>query len=323
MEQYIAARYDEEVHATSMRAIRARNTKLQTESKRVKFFDFKGLMAPVFTAFKNNEEQSLEVQHIDRYAEWLKSNRISGVLVNGMSGEGPALGLSERMRNAEAWWEAAQKYELVMFLQVGGAPLPDVLVMADHAHDLGVHAVLCLPELFYKPTTIEQLVSYMRLVARRCAALPFFYYHLPLSTGVYLNMRDFCKLAEETIPNFYGIHFASNDLDDGEACLREGRVIILGNSRLLACGLLVGFESALMTVLNIRPDLGWAIWNAMLNNNLETARDTQMLLNNKISYYMGRSNEHGYIEAMKQWFDDEVRQGNGPGFFIGSARKFF
>lgn len=136
-------------------------------------------------------------------------------------------------------------------------------------------------------------------------------------------MRDFCKLAEETIPNFYGIHFAGTDLDDGEACLSEGRVIILGNSRLLACGLLVGFDSALMTFLNIRPDMGWTIWNAMLNNNLEVARDTQLLLNNMMSSYLGRSTEEGYVQAMKQWFNNEVMQGNGPGFYIGAARRFF
>lgn len=56
MEKYIADRYEEEMHSPIKGAIRTRNAKiLQTEGKRVKFFDFKGLMAPVFTAFKNNE----------------------------------------------------------------------------------------------------------------------------------------------------------------------------------------------------------------------------------------------------------------------------
>ncbi|XP_054742552.1 N-acetylneuraminate lyase B-like, partial [Anastrepha obliqua] len=324
VQRYVAQRYKEVTQPPEKRDHkRSTRSSLDDEARHVSFFDFKGLMAPVFTDFKNNEEQTLEIENIDRYAEWLSTNRISGILVNAFTGEGPALGLSERIRNAEAWWEASQKYNLIMFLQIGGAPLPDVLVMAEHAQKLGVHAVLCLPELFYKPTTVEQLVKYMHMVAKRCIALPFFYYHLPLQTGVLLNMSELCRKAEELIPNFYGIHFESTDLDDGEACLRDGRVIIFGNSRLLACGLMVGFESALMSFLNIRPDLGWQIWNAMLNNDLDTARDSQLLVNSLMSSYIDRSTDEGFVGAMKRWFNDEVSRGNGAGFRIGAARKFF
>lgn len=49
-----------------------------------------------------------------------------GVLVNGTSGEGMSLNVSERKKNAERWQLACQKYGLTLMVQIGGAPFVDV-----------------------------------------------------------------------------------------------------------------------------------------------------------------------------------------------------
>uniref|UniRef100_A0A1A9WKF1 N-acetylneuraminate lyase n=1 Tax=Glossina brevipalpis TaxID=37001 RepID=A0A1A9WKF1_9MUSC len=152
--------------------------------KSVTFFDFKGLMAPVFTCFNDDEQKTINVTYIDRYAKWLKSKNINGVLVNSITGEGPTLGLNERKVNAECWWRAAIENNLVMMLQIGGGPVPDVLEMGSFAEELGVHSVCCLPEIFYKPRSVDQLVAYCKAVAKTCKSRPFFYYHIPRITNV-------------------------------------------------------------------------------------------------------------------------------------------
>ncbi|KAI9583928.1 hypothetical protein GQX74_010263 [Glossina fuscipes] len=195
--------------------------------KSVTFFDFKGLMAPVFTCFNDDERKTINISYVDRYAKWLKSKNIDGVLVNGITGEGPSLGLLERKLNAECWWRAASENSLMMMLQIGGGALPDVLEMGCFAEELGIDSVCCLPEIFYKPRNIDQLIAYCKVVAKTCPSRPFFYYHIPRITNVNLNMVQFCNQAEECITNFYGLCYNSADLDMAQKCKTPQRIIIM------------------------------------------------------------------------------------------------
>lgn len=134
--------------------------------------------------FIHHSRRSLDVRPINRYAEWLKTQTVSGVLVNGVVGEGPMMRVRERKANCEYWLRAAVRHDLMILVQVGGAPLPDVLSLAAHAEEMQVSGVVSLPELFYRPRNVDQLVGYCQHVASRCHTRPFFYYHVPSMTGV-------------------------------------------------------------------------------------------------------------------------------------------
>ena len=60
-----------------------------------------GLIAAVFTPFKEDGEINPAV--VGQYAARLKQQGISGVFVNGSSGEGMMLSVEERKAMAEAW----------------------------------------------------------------------------------------------------------------------------------------------------------------------------------------------------------------------------
>ena len=47
--------------------------------------------------------------------------------MNGTSGEGTSMTVEERRLVTEAWMDAARKNNLVVMVQIGGAPLPDVI----------------------------------------------------------------------------------------------------------------------------------------------------------------------------------------------------
>lgn len=114
----------------------------------------------------------------------MKKNGVHGVLINGTSGEGTCLRLDERKRLAEEWLKASRKHGLVYMLQIGGASIYDVYDMAEHAEKIGVDCVLCLPELFFKPKIEEDLVDYIKGIAKYCPTRPFYYYHIPRMSGV-------------------------------------------------------------------------------------------------------------------------------------------
>jgi hypothetical protein len=57
-------------------------------------------------------------------------------------------------------------------------------LQAEHAESLGSDALLCLPELFNKPQTVDELVRYLKYVAQAAPKTPLLYYHIPSYTGV-------------------------------------------------------------------------------------------------------------------------------------------
>lgn len=69
-------------------------------------------------------------------------------------------------------------------VQIGGTSIADVHQLAEQAAAIKVDAILCLPELFFKPKTEEALVRYLKTIAQRCRSVPLLYYHIPAWTGV-------------------------------------------------------------------------------------------------------------------------------------------
>lgn len=94
------------------------------------------------------------------------------------------MNVGERKQVTEAWKKACDVNGIVLMVQIGGAPYPDVIEMAKHAEKLEVDGVLCLPELYFKPKSPEKLTEYLKNVAVHCPSIPFFYYHIPMFTDV-------------------------------------------------------------------------------------------------------------------------------------------
>lgn len=104
--------------------------------------------------------------------------------MNGTTGEGVCQRIDERKRNFEEWLTSCRKYDMKCMVQIGGTGTSNVYDLAEHAEETKADAVLCLPDLFFKPTCEEDLVDYLKNVAEYCPTRPFFYYHIPSFTKV-------------------------------------------------------------------------------------------------------------------------------------------
>lgn len=268
-------------------------------------FNFKGLMAPVFTGFNNDDVRSLNVDNIDEYAAFLKQRHVEGVLVNGTTGEGTVMSVAERKKVAEAWSVASKKHNLTLMVQVGGAPLCDVYELAAHAESLKVDAILCLPELYFKPRTAQDLVNYLKQVGRYCSNTPLLYYHIPMFSGVQIYMPVFCDLAESEIPNFVGIKYTSGDLAEGVDCLKQGRSIFLGADTILVGAVALGFDSAIMTSLNICPELAIEIMDHMKKSEVSQAAIVQAKLSAKVKEILAVGGGD-WVPSMKLAFNKKL-----------------
>ena len=72
--------------------------------------------------------------------------------------------------------------------------------------------------LFFKPNTVSTLVDFCAEVAGAAPDIPFFYYHIPIISGIDLPMRDYIEEAKVKIPNFAGIKYTSDNLDEMRGC---------------------------------------------------------------------------------------------------------
>ncbi|XP_063919391.1 N-acetylneuraminate lyase-like [Zophobas morio] len=242
-------------------------------------FTFRGLMAPTLTAFK--EDLSINLDVIQDYAKFLADSKIMGVLVNGTSGEGMSMNVAERKKVTEEWVKAVKKTNQHLMVQIGGAPLPDVLELAKHAESVGVHSLLCLPDLYNKPTTSTDLTRYLKTVGAAAPNTPLLYYHIPSYTNVNIHMGQFLNDVVGKIPTFHGIKFTSTALDEGIAAVKANGgkyAVFLGADQLMAGAYTLGFDSAIATTLNMFPQLGITILDAVKQSKLDKAKETQDIL---------------------------------------------
>lgn len=236
----------------------------------------RGFIPPVFTPF--NDDLTINYSLIPKYAKYLADNGAKTVLVGGTTGEHMALSVADRKRIVDTWIKEGSKVGLRISAQVGGAPAADVLELASYFEKSGVTFLLVLPELYFKPTTVEGLVSYVELVAKAAPSLPILYYHIPKNTNLAFNMPEFIRQATARIPNFRGIKFTSYDLMEGAQALRASRPdqeVFLGPDSLIAPAALLGITSNIGTAFNLFPQLEHELLAAVQNNNVARARELQ------------------------------------------------
>ncbi|KAB0804343.1 hypothetical protein PPYR_01313 [Photinus pyralis] len=246
---------------------------------------YEGLIAPVYTPFNNDPTRSLNLEILPSYAQYLIDNGITGILINGTAGEGTVMTVEERKLVAEVWAQLCSQGQLHLMVHVGGVPLPDVLELAQHAEHIGANSILCLPELFHKPATCDDLIRYLQLVSQAAPNTPLFYYHIPSYSGVNLHMGEFLNKVQGSIPTLSGIKFTSTVLDEGYAALKacnERFTVFLGSDTVMAGAYALGFESAIATTLNMLPQFGQQIVQCIKDGNIKEAQEKQNDLNSAL-----------------------------------------
>lgn len=176
----------------------------------------KGLIDAPFTPFLADGEVNYDI--IPAYCEMLVRNGLQGVFVNGSSGEGYMLTEEERMKIAEKWVSLAPNGFKVI-VHVGSTCVKMSHRLATHAQQIGAWGFGAMASPFPKAGNVETLVKYCEEIACGAPNLPFYFYHIPALSGVYLPMLPFLQLAAERIPNLAGIKYTFESLYEFNQCL--------------------------------------------------------------------------------------------------------
>jgi N-acetylneuraminate lyase len=235
-----------------------------------------GLIAAPFTPM--HPDGSLNLALIERQAHSLAENDVSGAFICGTTGEGISMTSAERMQVAERWVAVAPE-RLKIIVHVAHNSLSESQALAAHATKIGVHAVATIGPLFFRSSNVEELAGFCARVAEAAPNLPFYYYHMPVMTGLYLPMPEFLKFAGKRIPNFAGIKFTDEDLMCYCQCLKfeNGRFnILFGRDEILLAALALGATGAVGSTYNYMAPIYHKVIAAFKNGNLETARSHQL-----------------------------------------------
>ena len=186
-----------------------------------------GLIAAPHTPFDANGEVNYPV--IDRIAEHLIRQGVKGAYVCGTTGEGIHCSVEERKKIAERWVAASQG-QLSITLHTGALSIADALELSRHAETLDIFATSVIGPCFFKPSTVDDLVEYCRIIAA----------------------------AADKIPNLSGMKFNSADMYEFQRCLRVNNRqfdIPFGVDEFLPAGLACGAVGAVGSTYNYAAPL--------------------------------------------------------------------
>ena len=260
---------------------------------------YTGLIAAVFTPM--HKDGSLDPAQIPRIVDHLIRTQISGLYVCGSTGEGPSLSSEERRDTAAAYIEATAG-KLPVIVQVGHNSLTEARALASHAEAVGADAISALPPWYFKFDSLETLVDCLSEISSAAPNLPFFYYHIPLLTGMDFDMVEFLRLGSKCMPNLAGIKYSNTNIDEYAECLKfeNGRYnVLFGRDELLLSALSAGAKGAVGSTYNFAGPLYQRIITAFEQNNLSEAKKYQDLSVEMVRILFDHGGQAAFKAVMK------------------------
>ncbi len=235
-----------------------------------------GLIAATHTPFHN--DGSLNLAIVEMQAAHLLKNGVKAVFIGGTTGESASLTVEERRALAQRWSEVTPGTEMKVIVHVGGNCLADARALAAQAQQLGATAISALAPSYFKPRSLDALLACAADIAAAAPETPFYFYDIPVMTGVSFSMPDFLAQAHERIPTLAGLKFTNPDLMAFQQCRRaRGGAFDIpwGCDEFLLAALALGATSAVGSTYNFAAPIYHRLWRAFDAGDLATARDEQ------------------------------------------------
>jgi N-acetylneuraminate lyase len=177
------------------------------------------IMNAVFTPMF--EDGSINYSRIPELYQQACGTGAEGVFINGTTGECMSLSVQERLKVVETWTACRQSRspDFKMFVHVGSCNLHETAQMAEHAQAHSADGIAMVAPFYFRPKTLEDVVTQCEYVAAAAPNIPFYYYNIPSLTGVNFPLIKFLELATKRIPNFAGLKNSFTDIVDYQHCI--------------------------------------------------------------------------------------------------------
>jgi len=237
-----------------------------------------GLIPAVHTPFDSAGQLDLHV--VPQQAEYLMRSGCQGIYVGGTTGECHSLTCDERIALADAWLDISDSTDLCVIVHVGDNCMPQAQAMAAHAQGRGADAIAVMAPCFFRPTSIDQLLSYLQEVSSAAPDTPCYFYDIPIMTHVELSMVELLERARTELPNLAGLKYTNDNLMDLQRILRvdpERYNILFGFDEIMSSAWAYGVRGAVGSTYNHFAKLYYAIIAAFEANEPARVRELQNL----------------------------------------------
>jgi N-acetylneuraminate lyase len=243
----------------------------------MKIEHIQGLIAAPFTPM--HKDGSLNLSLIPAYYQLLKANEVNGAFICGSTGEGVSMTTKEKMAVAEAWAACSKNdpdFKIMSLL--GGTSITDCKELAKHAESIGLYGVSFTAPFYFEPVDVSMLAKACIAVAEAVPNLPFYYYHIPVLTGVNFPMISLLKEIDGRLPNFAGVKYTHEDFMDFLSCIHfaNGKYDMLwGRDENMLPALAIGAKGAVGSTFNYAAPVYHNLMKAFNNGDLELASQFQ------------------------------------------------
>ncbi len=247
------------------------------KNKKMKIKHLSGLIAAPFTPMHN--DGSLNLSLVPEYYAFLKRNGVTGAFIIGSTGEGVSLSLEEKKAVIKAWGDCARTdADFNVMPLVGGTCITDCIELAVYARNAGMYAVAFTAPFYFKPANATTLAQCCTVIAESVPEIPFYYYHIPVLTGVDIPMYELLQELDGRLANFAGVKYTHEDFMDFQSCLNFSNRkydMLWGRDENMLSALAVGAVGAVGSTFNYAAPLYYDLISAFNNNNLAKARNLQ------------------------------------------------
>jgi N-acetylneuraminate lyase len=226
-----------------------------------------------------HQDGSLHLSLIPRYYSFLKHNGVRGAFICGSTGEGVSLSLDEKKQVIDAWGScASQDDDFAVMPLVGGTSMTECRDLARHTRNAGMDAVSFTAPFYFRPADAQALADCCMEVGSAVPDLPFYYYHIPVLTGVGTPMIELLRAIHGRMSSFAGIKYTHEDFMDYLSCIHfeGGRYNMLwGRDENMLPALSLGAPGAVGSTYNYAAPLYLDLMAAYEAGDIEQARHLQ------------------------------------------------
>ncbi len=254
--------------------------------------EFQGVYTAVVTPFTAKYE--IDWDAFDKILEQQVAGGISGVVINGTTGESPAVTAQEKLSLVKRARAVVGKRCRVM-AGSGSNNSTQSVELSKLSQDAGADSLLVVTPYYNKPTAAG-LHRHFSMISQ-AVTIPICLYHVPGRTGQFLSVDQIVSLCEDLkIP---AIKEASGDLGYfSRVSYRLPQVDVLsGDDATFLASLAVGGKGLISVISNLLPKTTVELYAAQHTGNLEKSIALNKILLPLMDLSMCESNP-GPIKAL-------------------------
>ncbi len=232
--------------------------------------DLHGVFIPLVTPFQ--ADGSLDLQAYRRYVGTIAQTSLSGIVINGTTGESPTVSREEVRLLTEAAREAARtrKLKLPIILGTGTNDTVSTVKRTEEAAvRLGADAALVVVPYYSRPSQ-QGIIEHYRQAAS--TGVPIIAYVIPSRTGIDLELNTVRAILE--IDGVIGLKDSTEDLRLVSVMTRlQHKPILCGAEENWLASLCMGASGGILAAANVRTDEFVLVQQLVEAGRLPEARD--------------------------------------------------